>query len=107
MGLNDKNVDITKNIKMIEWLKSELLTAVALLFETLAKGVKNSQEAILDIIANIILITYLLGRRLGLSFENIDSKIEDKAKLGRIEEHNIEKWYGDLSDLSNHLKKRI
>lgn len=106
MRLNDKDVDITKNIKMIEWLKSELLTAIALLFETLVKGIKNSQEVVLDGIANIILITYLLGKRLGLSFESIDSKIKDKAKLGRIEEHNIEKWYGDLSGLLNHLDKR-
>ncbi|AFS79843.1 hypothetical protein Curi_c28560 [Gottschalkia acidurici 9a] len=99
-------IDITKNIKMIEWLKSELLTAIALLFETLVKGIKNSQELVLDIIANIILITYLLGKRLGLSFESIDAKIEDKAKLGRIEEHNIEQWYGDLTNLLNHIKRR-
>lgn len=101
----NKNVDVTKNIKMIEWLKSELLTAIALLFETLVVGIKNSQEKILDILANIILITYLLGRRLGLTYESIDSKIKDKAKIGRIEEHNIEKWYGDLSDIIRHLDR--
>lgn len=102
----NKNVDITKNIKMIEWLKSELLTAIALLFETLVMGIKNSQEKILDILANLILITYLLGRRLGLTYERIDSKIKDKAKIGRIEEHNIEKWYGDLSALIKHLDRK-
>lgn len=101
----NKNVDITKNIKMIEWLKSELLTAIASLFETLVMGIKNSQEKVLDILANIILITYLLGRRLGITFENIDSKIKDKAKIGRIEEHDIEKWYGDLSELISHLNR--
>lgn len=102
----DKKVDITKNIKIIEWLKSELLTAVALLFETLVKGVKNSQDILLDIISNIILITYLIGKRMGLSFENIDSKIEEKAKLGKVEDHDIEKWYGDLSNLLDHMQKR-
>ncbi len=101
----NKNVDVTKNIKMIEWLKSELLTAIALLFETLVVGIKNSQEKMLDILANIILITYLLGRRLGLTYESIDSKIKDKAKIGRIEEHDIEKWYGDLSELIRHLDR--
>ena len=101
----NKNVDVTKNIKMIEWLKSELLTAIALLFETLVVGIKNSQEKVLDILANLILITYLLGRRLGLTYESIDSKIKDKAKIGRIEEHNIEKWYGDLSELIRHLDR--
>lgn len=101
----NKNVDVTKNIKMIEWLKSELLTAIALLFETLVMGIRNSQEKILDILANLILITYLLGRRLGLTFDRIDDKIKDKAKLGRIEEHDIEKYYGDLSELIKHLNR--
>lgn len=101
----NKNVDVTKNIKMIEWLKSELLSAIALLFETLTMGIKNSQDKTLDILANLILITYLLARRLGITYEKIDSKIRDKAKLGRIEEHNIEKWYGDLSDLIKHLDR--
>lgn len=101
----NKNVDVTKNIKMIEWLKSELLTAIALLFETLVMGIRNSQEKILDILANLILITYLLGRRLGITFERIDDKVKDKAKLGRIEEHDIEKWYGDLSELIKHLNR--
>lgn len=105
MGYNDKNIDITKNIKVIEWLKSELLTAIASLFDILVKGVHNSQEAILDILANIILVTYLLGKRLGLSFESIDAKVESKAKLGLVEDHKIEKWYGDLSKLLDYFKK--
>lgn len=105
MGFKDDKIDITKNIKVIEWLKSELLTAVASLFELLIKGIKNSQEALLDVLANIILVTYLLGKRLGFSFEIIDSKIENKIKLGIIEEHKIEKWYGDLSRLREYLNR--
>ncbi|KNF07139.1 hypothetical protein CLPU_23c00220 [Gottschalkia purinilytica] len=106
MSTNKKSIDITRNVKIIEWLKSELLTAIASLYEIFVKGVQNSQEVVLDIISNIILVTYLLGKRLGLSFESIDAKIEDKAKLGMIEEHNIEKWYGDLGNLLQHFKSR-
>ncbi|WP_069650986.1 MazG-like family protein [Caloranaerobacter ferrireducens] len=105
MGFKDDKIDITKNIKVIEWLKSELLTAVASLFELFVKGIKNSQDALLDALANIILVTYLLGKRLGFSFESIDSKIENKIKLGIIEEHKIEKWYGDLSKLREYLNR--
>lgn len=103
MGYN-KNVDITKNIRVIEWLKSEILTAVSTLFQLLVNGVQNSQEAILDVLANIILVTYLLGKRLGVSFEKIDEKLESKVKLGVVEEHKIEKWYGDLSKLLDYIK---
>lgn len=106
MGYNNKDVDITKNIKVIEWLKSELLTTVASLFDLLIKGTKNSQEAILDVLANIILVTYLLGKRLGISFEKIDLKIENKIKLGVVEEHKIEKWYGDLNNLLDYFKRK-
>lgn len=104
MGYN-KNVDITKNIRVIEWLKSEILTAIATLFQLLVKGVQNSQDAILDVLANIILVTYLLGKRLGFNFERIDEKLESKVRLGVVEEHKIEKWYGDLSKLLDYLKR--
>lgn len=106
MSLSDKNIDITKNIKVIEWLKSELLTAIASLYELLAKGVQNSHEAMLDIVSNIILVAYLLGKRLGASYESIDAKIEEKTKLGLVEDHKIEKWYGDLSDLLEYFKRK-
>ena len=104
MGYN-KNVDITKNIRVIEWLKSEILTAVSTLFQVLVNGVQNSQEAVLDVLANIILVTYLLGKRLGFTFEKIDEKLQNKIKLGVVEEHKIEKWYGDLSKLSDYIKR--
>ena len=94
-----KDIDIIKNVKIVEWLKSELLTAVASLFAILTKGVQNTKEDILDIISNIILVTYLLGKRLGLSYGSINLKIQNKIKLGLLEENKLEKWFGDLSDL--------
>lgn len=97
--------DITKNIKVIEFLKSELLTTVASLYQTLLKGTKATQEALADILANLILVTYLLGKRLGISYAVIDAKIHDKIRIGMIDDHETEKWYGDLSDLSEYLKK--
>ena len=104
MGFFDKEIDITRNIKIIEWLKSELLTDMANLFKTLVNGVKDEvHEPISDFLSNIILICYLLGRRLGLSYHAIEMKIESKIKLGLIENHDVEKYYGDLSELAKHL----
>ena len=100
----DKSIDITHNIKMIDWLKSELLTDVADLFKKLVNGVQEDTLDILgEIISNLIIESYLLARRLGISYNTIDLKIENKLKLGMIEEHEIEKRYGDLSELSKHL----
>lgn len=104
MAVFDKDIDITRNVKMIEWLKSELLTDLANLFKTLVNGVREDvHEAISDTLSNIILISYLLGRRLGLSYNSIEMKIESKVKLGLIENHDVEKYYGDLSELARHL----
>ncbi|OPZ86936.1 MAG: MazG-like family protein [Firmicutes bacterium ADurb.Bin419] len=104
MALFDKEIDITRNIKIIEWLKSELLTDIANLFKVLVNGVKEEvHESVSDTLSNIILISYLLGRRLGISYNSIEMKIENKVKLGLIENHDVEKYYGDLSELSRHL----
>ncbi len=104
MAFFDKEIDITRNIKMIEWLKSELLTDVANLFKVLVNGMKEEiHEAIAETLSNIILICYLLGRRLGISYNSIEMKLENKIKLGLVENHDIEKYYGDLSELVRHL----
>jgi hypothetical protein len=99
MAFFDREIDITRNIKIIEWLKSELLTDIAALFKVLINGMKEEvHETVADIISNIILICYLLGRRLGISYNAIEIKIKNKVKLGLIENH-----YGDLSELAKHL----
>ncbi len=99
-----KNVDIGRNIKMIEFLKCELLNSISVVFEAVFKGAKESQQILLEGLANIILVTYSLGRRLGIEYEAIDKKVQEKAKLHILEEHHLEKWYGDLSELHHHLK---
>lgn len=104
MAFFDKDIDITRNIKTIEWLKSELLTDMANLFRVLVNGMKDEvHEALSEILSNIILITYLLGRRLGINYNAVEMKIEDKIKLGLLENNDVEKYYGDLSELSRHL----
>jgi len=100
----DRELDITKNVRLVEWLKSELLASIAELFKLLITGAKISQEALADCLANIILVSYLLGKRLGVHFAVIDKKVEEKIRLGILEEHDVEKNYGDLSDLSQHIK---
>jgi len=103
-GNQRDNVDVGRNLKMIEFLKCELLNSVALLFQTLGKGVKEGQDLIIECLANIILVTYSLGRRLGIEYEVIDKKVQDKAKLYLLEEHPLESWYQDLSSLNKHIK---
>lgn len=101
---NEKELDITKNLKVIEWLKSEILLSVAELFRMLARGARVSSDSLADCLASMIIASYLLGKRLGIHFSVIEQKIANKIRLGILEEHEIEKDYGDLSELRQHIK---
>ena len=82
-----EGMDITKNIKMVEWLKTELLSGVSDLFRVMAAGGK---EGALDILSGIIMTSYLLGKRLGLDFVRIDSHMENKIRLNIDKGHESE-----------------
>ncbi len=105
MAYYDHNIDITRNIKIIELLKSELMTDMAFLFKSLVNGMKEEvHESVSESLSNIILSSYILGRRLGINYSLIEKKIVNKVKLGLVDNHDVEKYYGDISELSKHLE---
>ena len=85
----DRNSDVTKNVKIIEWMKKELILSVGDVFDLIFKGVKPLDEALQDTLANIIMITYLLAKRIGID-----------------QNHSVESWYGDFSNLKKHMENR-
>jgi hypothetical protein len=99
------NTGFARNIRVVEWLKSDLLTSVANLYKAMLRG---SEEKLLDALSGIIITCYILGRRLGLSYSRLDMRVEAKLRQGIDEDHEVEKWYKDLSHLLTHLtdKKR-
>lgn len=99
-----RDIDIIKNMKTIDWLKSELLNNVALLHSTLVSGEENTKQDLEDVISNIILQSYILGKRLGIDYNDINNALVENIKLNLIEEHKIERWYGDLSSLMEFLQ---
>lgn len=104
MRLFDRGMDITRNIKVIEWLKSELLANVARLFRILVDGVKEEiHEELADTLSSMILVSYLLGRRLGISYNAVEIKIRNKIRLGLLDAEITNKDYEELSELSQHL----
>ena len=102
----DRNSDVTKNVKIIEWMKKELILSVGDVFDLIFKGVKPLDEALQDTLANIIMITYLLAKRLGISFSEIDYKIKEKIRIGIDQNNSVESWYGDFSNLKKHMENR-
>ncbi|NLS44711.1 MAG: hypothetical protein GX969_03095 [Firmicutes bacterium] len=107
IGSADKDVisraDIARNIKSIEWLKTELITGVSSLFKGM---LKNNNELIADSLANIVVGCYLLAKRLGLPYGALDEKIGIKVKANLEQGHELETWYGDFSLLKRYLAGR-
>ncbi|NMA55592.1 MAG: hypothetical protein GX952_06675 [Firmicutes bacterium] len=96
-------LDITKSLRAIEWLKTELLGAVTLVFRALTK---NRDDIIADALAQVILIVYLLGGRLGIGFETLANKLSHMVQQSIADGHELEVWYGDLTALKEYLNKR-
>ncbi|MVP00743.1 MULTISPECIES: MazG-like family protein [Paenibacillus] len=103
MSNKEREVDLAKRVKVIEWLKTEVVDQVAHLLKGIWEG---KQAKIIDSLASLISCVYILGRRLGVSFRSLDEAIMDKMKKHREEGHQLEDWYGDISALEDHLRKR-
>lgn len=99
--MGNREPDIARNIRLLEWLQAELVGAVA---GVLKAAVKGGQEAVLDALAGVIMTTYLLARRLGLSYTRVDLRLVEKLRASLAEGHEVEQWYGDLSALLRYLE---
>jgi hypothetical protein len=98
--LNNEDLDIMGNIKLIENYKNFLLSTVADLFVTMGKGSKASMDEVNDELAEIMIFSYLLGKRLGINYSSLDERMIKKLKLGAaLEENNI-----DYSKLISYIK---
>lgn len=102
--IDNENIDILGNMKVMESYKTYLLSAVADLYATMSKGNKADMEDILEELADITMLSYLLGKRLGINYSTIDDSIVKKLRVGVLEENNIERDYQDYSRLIAYLK---
>lgn len=94
---------ITKNLRVVEWLKGDLLQSVAALFKAMARG---REEALIDALAGVVVTAYVLARRLGFTLSRLESAIESKLRRNIDQDHEVEKWYRDLSALLQHLVEK-
>ncbi|TCL71652.1 MazG-like nucleotide pyrophosphohydrolase family protein [Hydrogenispora ethanolica] len=103
MSSSNPDFNIVKNLRTIEWIKAELAAGMGTLFKAL---IKNNEELIQDSLAGLIVSCYFLGKRLGISFTKLDEIIRQKLQSPPMQEHELEQWYGDVSNLENYLKDR-
>ncbi len=96
-------LEITRKIKVIEQLKSQLLTDVASLFSNMSSD-EGGGESNLNILADIVIITYFLTEKLGTSYDGLDIKIINKLKLAIINENDQSQWKSQLSQLARYFE---
>lgn len=104
--MRKENFNIMTNIKIIEDLKAQLLCIVGEFFKLLTKGNNVARDSILDCISGAISILYILGEKLGYSFEDIDHVIKSKLDMGIRAEDQVEKEGKSLSKLKRYINNR-
>lgn len=99
----NREIDVAKNLRVIEWLKADLVDSVGALFKSL---LKKGDDMTGDALAAIIIICYLLGRRVGVNFVTLDTHIKSKLNTSIDNATEIEQWNNDLAELRNYLGKK-
>lgn len=98
-----KEQDITENLKVVEWLKADLVDTVGAVMKSLMKA---GTDATVDALANLIIIAYVLGRRVGISFQVIEMRIKHKLNSTISDTRENEQFYGDLIQLQKYLENK-
>jgi hypothetical protein len=103
MNRPERGVQLVKNIKVIDWLKVEVLDQISSLYRSLHYA---NQNMIVDSLSSLIVSIYVLARRMGIPFREVDQAVIQKLQELSREGHQLEEWYGDLSKLEEYLRRR-
>jgi hypothetical protein len=103
MSRPERGIQFAKSIKVVEWLKTEIIDQIAHLY----KGIHHANQlVIIDSLSSLIVSIYVLARRIGFTFHELDQAVVQKLKEHTKEGHQLEQWYGDLSSLEEYMNKR-
>lgn len=97
-------IDITRNIKIIEGFQCELLNSLAQLFTSMQDAKATTKERA-EILSNIVIVVYLLSEKLGISPTALDTKVLSRLKIGLLEEGATDEWKAVLLSLSRYIDK--
>ena len=104
IGMLENEINIAGTLKVIEKLKTQMLTDVAQLFEELNEPNRNSNIERGDLLADIVILSYLLSKKLGIPYQQIDRRIINKTRLGLVESNPSNIWHKELAELLQHFE---
>ena len=99
------SVNVANNIKTIEILKAEALQNMAGLFNRMAaEPGPDTRDRLASDFAGLIAVTYLLARRLGYGYGEINENILKKLDRGIASGDTPERDFKDLSELRKYIR---
>lgn len=100
-------MNISTNIRAIDTIKSEILSELASLHKALAEYDEMGEyDSVINSIATIIAMDYILARRLGMSFASVDNKITELLTIAEEGGHELEVAFSDMSELKKYVRGR-
>lgn len=94
-------VDVVKGLKAIEELKAELLHAQ---WRLQHGAVNGAEDEMLEGLAELVGLSYLLARRLGFDFSRLDRTLLERLESWKESDKiNLESQWSDLSLLISYL----
>lgn len=93
--------DLSRNLRAIEHLKAEMAAALAGVYRAMLRG---SDEGVAEALAGVVVTSYLLGRRVGVSPTRLDMKVANRLRSFVDQGHELEQWYGDFGMLLRHFQ---
>lgn len=103
----EQTLNLSTNLRAVDNLKSEILSEVARLYQSLSDYDSESiYDRVLQSVATIVAMDYILARRIGLDFESVDRKIEELTTIAEESNHELEVAFSDMSELRHYVRKR-
>jgi hypothetical protein len=85
--MNETGIRIIKDIKDIELLRAEILQKSAELNKSMLT-INSGNKGRLALISDIIAYCYLLADKIGISYKEVDDKIESQLKINIFREYD-------------------
>jgi len=103
----ESTLNISANLRAVDTIKSEILSEVSNLYRSLSEyNDKAGSSEVTECIATIICMDYILARRAGISFSEVDRKISELLKMAVEGNHEIEVEFSDMSELKKYIGSR-
>lgn len=100
-------INIAANVRAIDTVKSELLSEVAKLYKTLADYEDGPlYDEVLEELASINAMSYILSRRLGMNEQLVDNKMLTLLSAAVDNGHELEAEFSDMSSLAAYIRNR-